>query len=203
MKIQYRGKPRKSDSGVFRRLPGRTASLASTLVALWVLTGCSNDLVPVGASLTMTPETHSTVISEWQDEEGNCLFNQDNHVDIPVIMQLVTADGSPIGEAELNVYADFAANTFTGLPVLALYDDLNGNGVVDAESELISGPDDDIARVKTDQWTGSRMLLLRINLSCAFKGEIVAFTGGSSTRSGIEVVAGDINRLDKHDMEKY
>ena len=203
MNIHYRGKPLEPDTGVLRRLPERTASLASSLITLLVLTGCSNDLVPIGASLTMTPETHSTVISEWQDEEGHCLFNPDNHVDIPLIMQLATADGSPIGKAELNIYADFAANTFTGLPVLALYDDLNGNGVVDAESELISGPDDDIARVKTDQWTGSRMLLLRINLSCAFKGEIVAFTSGSSTRSGIEVVAGDINRLDKHDREKY
>ncbi len=150
----------------------------------------------------MTPETHSTIIQEWQDEQGNCLFHPDNHVDIPLIMQLTTAEGSPIGEAELAVYADFAANTFTGLPVLALYDDLNGNGVVDAESELISGAEDDIARVRTGQWTGARMLLLRINLSCAFKGEIVALTGGSSARAGIEVIAGDINRPDEVDTKR-
>ncbi len=169
----------------------RCAACLSTALALGA---CSNDLVPVGATLTLSPQAHSTVIEEWQDEQGNCLFHPDNHVDIPVNLQLTTVDGSPIGEASLDVYVDFAANTYAGLPVLALYDDLNGNGVVDAETELISGVDDDIARVRTDQWTGARMLLLRINLSCAFKGEIVTLAGGSTARASVEVIAGDINR---------
>lgn len=164
----------------------------SGLLAVWVLGGCSNDVVPVGSTLTLSPETHSTTIREWQTERGGCLFNPDNHVDIPVIMQLLGPGGSPIGDTTLDVYLDFTANTYPGPSVINLYDDLNGNGVVDAESELISGADDDIARVKTDQWTGSRMLLLRINLSCSFKGEMVAFTGGATARAGIEVVAGEI-----------
>lgn len=154
-----------------------------------LITACTSDVVPINSTLSITPDTHSTTIVERQNENGRCLFVPDNHVDIPILLQLSTADGSPIGDATLSVYADFAANTYSENTVLSLYDDYNGNGVVDTETELVSGHTDDIARVKTDTWTGSRYLLLRINLSCSFRGEIFAFTGGVSGRASIEVVA--------------
>ncbi len=169
-------------------------ALTLVVLAVVVLSGCSNDTVPVDSALTITPESHSTHITERQSAQGQCLFDANNHVDIPILMLLTTANGSPIGEATLNVYTDFAANTYSGLPVLSLYDDLNSNGVVDADSELISGTNDSIARVKTGQWTGARSLLLRVNLSCAFKGEVFAFTGGISGRASIDVVAQDVLR---------
>lgn len=162
--------------------------LASTLT----IAGCGDNPVPVDASLTITPGTYTSRIVERQNETGQCLFNANHHVDIPILLQLSTADGSPIGDAELNVYVDFAENTYSGLSTLELYDDLNGNGVVDARLEYISGFDDDIARVRTDEWSGSRMLLLRINLSCSFRGEIFAYTGGVNGRADIEVVADEI-----------
>ena len=162
--------------------------LASTLT----IAGCGDNPVPVDASLTITPGTYTSRIVERQNETGQCLFNANHHVDIPILLQLTTADGSPIGDAELNVYIDFAENTYSGLSTLELYDDLNSNGVVDARLEYISGFNDDIARVRTDEWSGSRMLLLRINLSCSFRGEIFAYTGGVSGRADIEVVADDI-----------
>ena len=162
--------------------------LASTLS----IAGCGDNPVPVDASLTITPGTYTSRIVERQNETGQCLFNANHHVDIPILLQLTTADGSPIGDAELNVYIDFAENTYSGLSTLELYDDLNSNGVVDARLEYISGFNDDIARVRTDEWSGSRMLLLRINLSCSFRGEIFAYTGGVSGRADIEVVADDI-----------
>ncbi|ASJ74650.1 hypothetical protein [Granulosicoccus antarcticus] len=165
-----------------------TLLLSGTLL----LSSCSNDTVPVDANLTLTPETHSTQITERRNAEGQCLFDSEYHLDIPILLQLSTSNGSPIGDAELSIYVDFAENTYTGLSTLELYDDLNSNGVVDEESEYISGFDADIARVKTDQWTGSRMLLMRVNLSCSFQGEVFAFTGGVSARSSIEVVADDI-----------
>lgn len=162
--------------------------LTSTLI----IGGCGNDIVPVNASLTITPGTHTTRITERQNEAGQCLFDAGHYVDIPILLQLNTVDGSPIGDAELNVYVDFAENTYSGLTTLELYDDLNGNGVVDSQTEYISGFDDDIARVRTEEWSGSRMLLLRINLSCAFRGEIFAYTNGISGRADIEVVADEV-----------
>ena len=164
--------------------------LASTLI----MVACDNDIVPTNASLSITPQTHTTHITERQNESGLCLFDANHHVDIPILLQLTTADGSPIGDAELNVYVDFAENTYSGLTTMELYDDLNSNGVVDAQQEYISGFDDDIARVRTDEWSGSRMLLLRINLSCSFSGEVFAYTGGISGRAEIEVVADETVR---------
>ncbi len=162
------------------------------LASILTIAGCGDNPVPVDASLTITPGTYTSRIVERQNETGQCLFNANHHVDIPILLQLTTADGSPIGDAELNVYIDFAENTYSGLSTLELYDDLNSNGVVDARLEYISGFNDDIARVRTDEWSGSRMLLLRINLSCSFRGEIFAYTGGVSGRTDIEVVADDI-----------
>ena len=162
------------------------------LASALTIAGCGDNPVPVDASLSITPGTYTSRIVERQNETGQCLFNANHHVDIPILLQLTTADGSPIGDAELNVYIDFAENTYSGLSTLELYDDLNSNGVVDARLEYISGFNDDIARVRTDEWSGSRMLLLRINLSCSFRGEIFAYTGGVSGRADIEVVADDI-----------
>jgi len=154
---------------------------------------CSNDVVPVDAQLRITPETHTTNIIERRDVNDRCLYDASNYVDIPVVLQLTTVNGSPIGDTSISVYVDFAANTFSGIAVLSLFDDLNGNGVVDEDVELISAKDDSIARVRTDQWTGARSLLLRINLSCSFRGEVFAFTGGVSGRAAVEVVAEEIN----------
>lgn len=186
-----------------RRTSGWRTFTPVLLISTLIIAGCENDNVPVDATLTITPGTHSTRITERQNESGQCLFDENHHVDIPILLQLTTADGSPIGDAELNVYVDFAGNTYSGLTTLELYDDLNSNGVVDAQLEYISGFSSDIARVKTDQWSGSRMLLLRINLSCSFRGEVFAYTGGVSGRADIEVVADDIVEPDvKNDDEE-
>lgn len=158
-------------------------------VCVLVISGCSNDTLPIGAMLTVTPEQHNTEIVEQKDAAGRCVYYPGNTMDIPVILQLNTVNGSPIGGATLKVYLGFGANTYHGLPVLALYDDLNGNGVVDEESELVSGLEDDIAQVMTGKWTGARSLLLRINLSCSFRGELFAYTAGVSVRAEIEVTA--------------
>lgn len=165
-------------------------AIVLTVFSTLLATACSNDEIPLNASLRITPNSHSTTVTEQRDSNDQCLFFTDNYVDIPVLLQLNTADGSPIGDAQISVYADFAANTFPGFPVLSLYDDLNGNGVVDSPIELISGRDDDIARVKTDEWSGSRALLLRVNLSCAFSGEIFAFADGVNDRAAVAVIAG-------------
>jgi len=157
--------------------------ISSTLV----LTGCTSDVVPVDARLSISPEQHSLSITESVDESGRCVFTDRHYMDVPILLTLRTANNSPISDALISVYADFSGNAYSGRSVLGLYDDLNGNGIVDEQTELISGPGADIAMVATSSDTGSKQLVLRVNLSCAFSAEVRAFTGAVSTRATIDV----------------
>ena len=167
---------------------------------IWMILGsmmvsaCSNDQIPVDARLTITPDKHTTTITERQNAQGRCLYDAAQYVDIPVLLQLNTADGSPVGDSAIRVYVDFAANTYSGIATMALFDDLNSNGVVDPDTELVSGKGDDIAVVRTDRWSGSKSLLLRINLSCSFRGELFAYVDGVSGRAAIDVVAESVEQ---------
>jgi hypothetical protein len=151
------------------------------------LVSCAENTVPSNAVLDITPRRHSVQITEWVDDAGGCVYAPENFMDIPLVLQLTTADGSPIGESTMHVYADFSENTYPGYAVLALFDDLNSNGVIDSETELVSGFDDTIAVVKSGKYNGAKTLLLRVNLSCSFRGEIRAIAGGTSGSAVIEV----------------
>ena len=164
-------------------------------IRIWALvllvtgvSACTNSIVPTDATLTLTPSTHAIDIVETVNSSGQCEYAEANHLDIPLTITLSTVNGSPIGDEWVSVYTDFSANTYSGRSVLSLYEDLNGNGVVDGESELISGQDDDIARVRTDKFSGAKMLLLRINLSCAFRGEVRALAGPTYGAASFAVI---------------
>lgn len=152
------------------------------------LVACSGNTIPFNAVLNITPRSHSAEITEFVDEAQRCIHAPDNFMDIPLVLQLSTADGSPIGESAILVYADFSENTYPGYAVLALFDDVNSNGVIDSDTELLSGFDDDIAIVNSGKYTGAKTLLLRINLSCSFRGEIRAIAGGVSGSAVVEVI---------------
>jgi len=152
------------------------------------IAGCSSGQVPGDASLSISPEERVISVMENLDSEGRCRFDPNRHVDIPMVLNLRDGQGSPIGNAEISVYVNFAANTFSGYPALALYDDTNSNGVVD-DDELISGVDDDIARVVTKEYAGDHMLLLRVNLSCAYRGTVFAFVDGANASAFVEIRA--------------
>ena len=70
-----------------------------------------------------------------------------------------------------------------------MFRDLNGNGVIDDDAEFISGIDDPIATVRTRDFSGDSTLLLRVNLSCAFRGEMFAFVDGVTASATISVEA--------------
>lgn len=164
-------------------LPGGTIG-ASAILAI----ACSSEQLPVDAALSMTPEERRVEIVEYRDADGRCTFDPNRFVDLPVLMRLRAGNGSPIGGAAVRVYVDFAANTFSGYPALALYEDRNGNGVVDADAELASDADDAIATVRTDD-DGAHALLLRVNISCPYRGEVFAYVGGVGAQASIEVSA--------------
>lgn len=170
---------------------GRQTLLLRIMVSLiftGLLVSCAENTVPSNAVLNMSPQSHSVQITEWVDDAQRCVYASENYMDIPLVLQLTTVDGSPIGESQIHVYADFSENTYPGLAVLSLYDDLNSNGVVDSESELVSGFDDNIAVVRSGKYNGAKTLLLRVNLSCSFRGEIRAIAGGVSGSAVIEVM---------------
>ncbi|MFT4729933.1 MAG: hypothetical protein ACI9UN_004455 [Granulosicoccus sp.] len=158
-----------------------------SLLFTGALVSCAGNTVPSNAVLDITPRIHSVQVTERVDDTGGCVYAPENFMDIPLVLQLTTANGSPIGESPIHVYADFSENTYPGLAVLALYDDLNSNGVIDSEAELVSGLDDDIAEVRSGRYDGAKTLLLRVNLSCSFRGEIRAIAGGVSGSAVIEV----------------
>lgn len=163
------------------------ARVLLVLLAALTLVSCADETVPSNAVLDISPKSHSVQITELIDDAQRCVFTPENFMDIPLVLQLTTVDGSPIGGSPILVYADFSGNTYPGYPVLALYEDLNSNGVIDSDVELISGTDDDIAEVKSGKFNGAKTLLLRVNLSCSFRGEIRAIAGGISESSVIEV----------------
>jgi len=156
-----------------------------------VLSACSNEQqLPAGAELSISPPERTLNVFDRTDENGFCNIDPDSYIDWAIVLQLTDANGSPIGERSVRVYVDYGANSFSGYPVMALYDDRrgNGNGLVD-DFELVSGIEDNIANVNTDKYDGDRELLVRVNTSCPFRGDIFAFVQGVTASSTIEVAA--------------
>ncbi len=177
------------------KITARRCVFDNYVIRIWALvllvtgvSACTNSIVPTDAMLTLTPSTHAIDIIETVSASGQCEYTEANYLDIPLTITLSTDNGSPIGDEWVSVYTDFSANTYSGHSVLSLYEDLNGNGVVDGESELLSGQDDDIARVRTDKFSGTKLLLLRINLSCAFRGEVRALAGPAYGAASFAVI---------------
>ena len=166
---------------------GRATVPAAALALAAALGACDTAQLPPGAALTITPEEQSYTVPDRRDDNGLCLIDPNLYVDLPLVFALRDAQGSPIGDAELSVYVDFGDNTYGGYPVLELYEDVNGNGVVDPESELVSGEGDEIARVRTDRYGGDAVLLLRMNLSCGYRGGVIGFVDGVSAGASFEV----------------
>jgi len=88
----------------------------------------------------------------------------------------------------MSIHLDLAANTFSGFPVLELYDDRNNNGVIDAPEELVSDNVDEGFETKTDSDKGDKFVIVRVNLSCPYRGTLGAFIeGGVFNSIGISV----------------
>ena len=167
------------------------ARFSFSAALLVLLSACDQTgQLPIGAELRISPETRSITVADNTDQNGNCFVDPNNYIDMPIILSMVDSNGSPLGEIDVSVYVDFSGNTFPGTPVMELFDDLSGNnnGVID-EFELVSGVDDDIAIVTTDSFDGDRPLLLRINVTCPFRGDVFAFSDGVSAVSTIEIIA--------------
>lgn len=164
-------------------------TIAATALA-GALTACndgSDNPLPGGATVNVSPQNKSFDIAENLDQAGNCIIDDTRYIDQYITISVNDVHGSPIGQADLTVSADYGANTFSGYPVMALYDDTNGNGVIDGPEERVTDADDPLFRTKTAEYTGERVLILRMNLSCSFRGSVNAMSDGFFGSGDFEV----------------
>ena len=177
--------------GITRGTPGTgRVRLAALGAATALVAACDSGQVPTDARLSVSPEERTIRITEVRGADGLCRTDGSRFVDVPMLLALNGPNGSPIEGAEVSVYVDFAGNTYSGRPVLALYEDRNGNGVVDADTELASAATDSIARVRTGS-DGTHRLLLRADIACPYRGEVFAYAGAATARSSFEVEAAE------------
>ena len=163
----------------------------------WILLSISLSLFACSSEPQLTPDSRILInpgsfefeIEEFKDSDNVCVFSPDFFQDVPVSLVVVDGSNRALGNSPVTVYLDFAANTFSGRESLQLFFDTNGNGVVDTPDELMSGVGDDAFSVRTDEYTASTLLLLRINLSCGFRGSLYAFSGPAAAVIEIDVVA--------------
>ena len=168
-----------------------------SLIASLTLFGCEpSGQLPNNAEVRIAPSSHLIDITQVTSSQGGCLFNPNNYVDTPLLLSVHDGQGSPIGEAELSVNIEYSGNSFLGPPVLALYEDINSNGVVDVESELVSGGDDNGYIGKTRKDSGDKHMLMRINLSCAYRGNLYVRSQFAYQSMNIEVNATSVVTLD-------
>jgi len=159
------------------------------LVSCVYLSACNSGQLPVGASVKLSPSEHkvATVVNN-PNEPPVCLTDENgSYQDLPILISVTDTSGTPMGNAEVLLYSDYSGNTFTGPDVIQIFADTNGNGVVDADTELVSGIDSDAYKTITDQYNGTAMVFVRMNLTCPYSGSLKAFVGSSVAQAQLEV----------------
>lgn len=158
-------------------LSSRVRSLALIVFVLPLVSGCqkSSEQLPPNSSVIVNP---SEITWEIANNGGVCNYDPNVYQDHTISIMVVNESNNYIPDAPLTVSLDLAGNTFSGIPVLALYDDKNGNGLADDPSELVSDNTDEIYDTNTDSVTGHKYLILRVNLSCTYRGTLSAFSDG-------------------------
>lgn len=158
-----------------------------------LLTACDSDQLPVGTTVTLSPSEHIvTLVSHSPDETPACVTGEEGiYQDLPILISVTKSGGAPVGGAEVLLYSDYASNTFSGPDVIQVYADTNGNGVVDADTELVSSINSDAYKAKTDQYSGTTLVFVRLNLTCPYRGALKAYVGSSVAQALFEVSAND------------
>ncbi|HHJ14802.1 MAG TPA: hypothetical protein ENJ79_10605 [Gammaproteobacteria bacterium] len=157
------------------------------------VSGCNGDAddetLPPGTTVLIQPAGREFRLgSELRDAAGNCQYGV-VFQDIPVLVSVLRSDGAQISEAPLRFALDFSGNTFTGQPVLQLYDDRNGNGIAEP-GELVSDFDDPLYRTRTEAFSGEKLMLVRVDLACTFEGTLTVVSGAFLSEMTIQVTLG-------------
>lgn len=168
--------------------------LVAFITSLSACGGGDSNPIPVNSSVRVSPTSTKWNITPQvgcdptSEESISDVYN-----DTIVSVSVLDADSRPLGDVELTIGLDLAGNSFGPRPPdagtfapLRLYEDKNSNGVVDDPDELVTAPGDPFFRTRTDKYTGIKMLILRVNLSCTYRGFMTAFAG-SATFASLEV----------------
>jgi len=153
---------------------------AGVLSACGASSGGGGDPLPVNASVQISPASITWDIADGPDCTA---FYQDYTISITVF----DAHNSPLGNVDLRIVADFAANTASPPEVLRIYEDFNGNGVVDDPAEYVSSNTSPAFMTKTARYTGTKIILLRAYLGCNYRGNLWVYAGPAFANMNIEV----------------
>lgn len=138
-----------------------------TAVILTMLLGCggSTEQVPVGSTVSITPDEAEWVINA--DSDTPCQPIEQRYQDELVIISVQDSQSRPIGDTEIVVSLALAENTSV-YNVVELYEDKDGDLIPDKD-ELVSEENDALLVTKTDEYTGEKYLIVRMNVSCLYR----------------------------------
>lgn len=156
-------------------------------LCLILLSGCDSGQIPADSSLVISPDERRIAIRVGYDPTtDSCQTVNFPYLDVPVLVSLVDAQTSPIGGISAFISADWSGPTTSSFAPVTLLYDFNSDGVVDSETEQVSAADGRVFEKETDDQTGDVHLTLRLNLSCPYRGEITAISGGLYASSSFE-----------------
>lgn len=160
----------------------------SLLIAA-VLTGCGGggNPVPPNSTVQTSIPDNGIVWDIAAPAVTPCVINPARYNDHTIAISVLDGNRSPLGNVDIRVVVDLAGNTYSNTPVLGLYDDFNANGVVNDPAELVSSNTSPAYTTKTDAYTGTKILLLRVNLSCPYRGNLHVYAGTAYKGGTIEV----------------
>ncbi len=158
-------------------------------ILLVSLVSCGGgEQLPTGSQVVINPSTVTWRIIPNLNDEDECLINPDLYVDEVFYIRVEDASGRAIGNADLIISLLLSDNTFSGFPIVELYDDLNGDLIPDPD-ELVSDADDSLLFTSTDEITGSKAVIVRLNVSCEWSPVIQASSSGLVARVPLDVIA--------------
>lgn len=155
------------------------------------LTGCggSENQVPTDLEIRLSQDEQTWKIdnADGCGREGY----QDYYSDHYIQATLVSGSGSPLGEIDVSFRLDLAGNTYSGGPVLFLYEDVNSNGVIDGADNYVSNNQSGVYVTRSDEFQGTANVLVRMVLSCTYSGTLQVYAGGQSASVDFEVELDD------------
>ncbi|MEW8449196.1 MAG: hypothetical protein AB2694_14310, partial [Candidatus Thiodiazotropha sp.] len=63
-----------------------------------------NEQFPPGANVTIAPSAYSWTVTEYLDDQGQCIYFSDDYQDNVMVITVADASGRPIGEMDLEIY---------------------------------------------------------------------------------------------------
>ncbi len=171
--------------------------LGVSLFALISCGGSDGEQLPSSTSVDINPGEIVWKIEKTEEGE-TCYVNENRFVDELITVRVSDGQGRALGDVEMIVSLALSENTSGGgvrrlsvqgniVPFVELYEDRNGNYTPE-EDELVSGGDDPLLITSSDEYTGSKDLIVRVNLSCAYKSRLSVNVAGFYKSMSIDVV---------------